>query len=143
VVSPTLQAHLLTQLDRDEGYRRHPYRDTAGILTVGFGRNLEAVGISRGEALLLLANDLEAAAAAVGERWPWAAGLDEPRLGVLINMAVNLGPWGLAEFRRMLAACRAGEYDTAAAEMLDSRWAGQVGDRAQRLAQQMRSGQWA
>ncbi len=42
---------LRQMLIRHEGLRRKPYRDTVGKLTIGAGRNLDDVGITREEAL--------------------------------------------------------------------------------------------
>ena len=56
--------------------------------------------------------------------------------------AFNLGPAGLLKFGRTLSAVEQGDYETAAVEMLDSRWAGQVGQRATRLSEMMLTGEW-
>ena len=131
---------MVDELERDEGLRLKPYRDSLGVLTIGVGRNLDAVGISRGEAYFLLHNDVERAVADVDKWLPWWTGLDEPRQRVLVNMAFNLGIKRLLGFQRFLAAAQAGRYEDAATEMLASAWAGQVGPRAQRLAAMMRGG---
>ena len=55
-------------------------------------------------------------------------------------MTFNLGSTRLSLFKKMHAAAAAGNYHVAAAEMLDSKWAGQVKGRADRLAEMMRSG---
>lgn len=133
---------LQEQLVRDEGLRLKPYRDTVGKLTIGVGRNLEDVGISHEEAMLLLDHDIARAEADVNVHLPWSRQLGEPRRAVLVNMAFNLGIGGLLRFQRALAAMQQGNYDLAAREMLDSRWAEQVGARATRLARQMREGEW-
>ena len=129
------------QLKVDEGLRLQPYRCTAGALTIGYGRNLDAVGITQEEADIMLRADVEiaekGAQALVGTAWD---NLSTARQAVLINMTFNLGRTRLAAFKNFLAALRASDYQTAADEMLDSRWATQVGDRAQRLARQMRHG---
>ena len=129
------------QLKVDEGLRLQPYRCTAGALTIGYGRNLDAVGITQEEADIMLRADVEiaekGAQALVGDVW---TALSPTRRAVLINMTFNLGRTRLAAFKNFLAALRAADYQTAADEMLDSRWATQVGDRAQRLARQMRHG---
>lgn len=129
------------QLKVDEGLRLQPYRCTAGALTIGYGRNLDAVGITQEEADIMLRADVEiaekGAQALVGDVW---TALSPTRQAVLINMTFNLGRTRLAAFKNFLAALRAADYQTAADEMLDSRWATQVGDRAQRLARQMRNG---
>lgn len=58
----------------------------------------------------------------------------------MIDMCFNLGLPGFLEFERMLAALNAGDYDRAAQEMLDSKWARQVRQRAYVLAEQVRVG---
>lgn len=125
---------LREQLIRHEGIRLRPYRDTLGWLTIGVGRNLESVGISRDEAMLMLDNDILRVQTEVVKALPWTVSLDRPRCDVLLNMAFNLGTAGLLKFAKMLAAVEAGEYATAAKEMLDSKWATQVGARAEELA---------
>lgn len=134
------RAALIEQLKKDEGFRGKPYRCTAGKLTIGFGRNLDDVGISVGEAEFLLYQDVADVEQALNEI-PGYAALDDVRQTVLANMAFNLGLTRLLKFKKMRAALRAGDFNTAATEMLDSLWARQVGTRADRLARQMRTGE--
>ena len=131
---------LVRQIELHEGIRLRPYRCTAGKLTIGVGRNLEDRGITLAEARLLLANDLADVRNGLANALPWVARLDDVRQRVLIDMAFNLGLQGLLEFKRTLEAVRQGRYQQAAGMMLESRWASQVGQRAQRLAQMMRDG---
>lgn len=133
---------LADQLRRDEGIRRYPYQDMVGKTTIGVGRNLTDMGVNADEINLMLTNDINLATMMLENNFPWTAGLDDVRRGVLINMCFNMGIHSLASFRNMLAKVEAGDYAGAAQEMLDSQWATQVGDRAQRLAIQMESGQW-
>lgn len=138
----TTPTNILDQLRRDEGVRLKPYTDSVGKLTIGIGRNLTDVGISEDEANTLLFNDLAKVQAQLSEQLPWIADLDEARQGVLENMCFNLGIHGLMEFRITLHFMQTKEFDRAADAMLSSRWAEQVGSRAQRLAIQMRTGEW-
>jgi lysozyme len=128
-------------LTRHEGYRRHPYTDTVGKLTIGIGRNLEDVGLSRAEADCLLDHDLRLVYKAA-RRYPWFEVLNAPRQAVVVDMIFNLGPkkfMGFIETRRHLTQ---GYYVAASKEMLNSKWASQVGMRARRLAQMMKTGKW-
>jgi len=127
---------------RHEGLRLKPYKDTVGKLTIGYGRNLEDVGITLEEAELMLEHDLDRALKDAREVIAGFDELDEVRQAVLVDMAFNLGRAGLAGFRNMRAALALGDFERAASEMLDSLWARQVGRRAQELADMMRSGQW-
>jgi lysozyme len=130
------------QLIRDEALRLKPYKDSVGKLTIGVGRNLDDVGISRDEAMTLLANDIQNARNRIEQEIPWACNLDEVRLAALVNMVFNLGVGGVMQFRKFLAALNVGDYKTASSEMLQSEWAHQVGPRAQRLALQIETGFW-
>ena len=131
---------LVRQLRLHEGERLRPYRCTAGKLTIGVGRNLEDRGITSQESAMLLANDIRAVEAGLVRALPWVSRLDDVRQRVLIDMAFNLGLQGLLEFKRTLKAVQEGQYQQAAGMMLESRWASQVGQRAERLARMMLTG---
>ncbi|WP_208855193.1 glycoside hydrolase family protein [Marinobacter algicola] len=130
---------LRTQLERHEGLRLKPYLDTVGKLTVGYGRNLEDVGISRDEADFMLDNDIDQVERQLNTVDEYQ-GLDPIRQAVLANMAFNLGFRGLMGFKNMWAAIANQDWQSAAREMLSSKWAKQVGDRAVELAFIMRTG---
>lgn len=123
-----------------EGFRNHPYKCTAGKLTIGFGRNLDAVGISLEEAEYLLQNDIKAAECAAKTVFKDFNSLDAVRQDVLVNMAFNLGQSRLSKFKNFLSALGARDYTSAAHEMMDSLWARQVKGRAQELARIMETG---
>lgn len=134
------RAAMTRQLRLHEGERLKPYRCTAGKLTIGVGRNLEDRGITREEAAYLLANDIAAEERELLRALPWVAKLDEVRARVLLDMSFNLGLVGLLGFKNTLETIERGDYQRAAAMMLDSRWARQVGQRAERLSRMMATG---
>jgi lysozyme len=131
---------LVQDLKRDEGLRLKAYRCSAGKLTIGYGHNLDDVGISEEEAEILLRNDVAKVVAALDAKLPWWRNLTEVRQRVLANMVFNLGMTGLLGFRRTLKLIETGAYMEAAQAMLASKWAKQVGKRAERLALAMRDG---
>ena len=133
---------ILEQLRRDEGTRLKIYQDSVGKWTIGTGRNLSDVGISQDEADYLLKNDIEKATEQLAQNIPWTSQLDDARHGVLVNMTFNMGIHGLMGFKNTLAMIQAGNYSSAAENMLQSKWALQVGARAARLALQLETGQW-
>lgn len=132
---------LAEQLKKHEGLRLNPYTDTVGKLTLGIGRNLEDKGITEQEALFMLNNDVDYFYSKLCQRINWMKTLGDARQNVLVNMAFNLGIAGLMSFKKMLLACEHGNFKIAATEMLNSKWAEQVGYRANELAEQMRTGQ--
>lgn len=149
---------LIEQLKRHEGFRNHSYRCTAGKKTIGYGYNLTAnplklssleiyhaqlVGMGEHEAERLLKLMIAKITDQLEEALPVINKLDTVRQDVLINMAYNLGLVGLLKFKKMLLALEKKDYRTASIEMLNSKWARDVGDRAPELATQMMTGVYA
>ena len=132
---------MVQQLELHEELRLKPYYDTVDKLTSGIGRNVEDTGISKAEASCMLEDDLIRIIAELDEQMPWWRELTENRRRILVDMAFNLGTFGLSQFRDMLAATKVGDFDGASKEMLDSKWAKQVGSRAERLAKAMKTDQ--
>jgi lysozyme len=131
---------LKTQLVRHEGMVLKVYRDSIGIPTIGVGRNLQDVGVTEAEALMLLDHDILGVLDDLDRECQWWRQLSETRQLVLADMCFNLGIVRLKGFRNALQAAQDGRYEDAAREMLDSRWAKQVGPRAVNLAQMMKEG---
>lgn len=135
-----IDAFLIDQIKRHEGFRSKVYHCTAGKLTIGIGRNLDDVGISEDEAEYLALNDLKKAAAQLNKSFPWYYSLTTRRKQAMINLVFNLGITRLSGFKKFLAAMSSGDYKTASAELLDSQYAKQVGKRANELAAQIEAG---
>lgn len=127
-------------LKREEGFSAHAYLCSENRLTIGYGRNVDelgGIGISPDEADLLLRNDIDRTIQEC-EQWDWFRDLQPSQQSVLIQLCFQLGYPRLTKFKRMLAALAEQDYETAADELLDSRFAEQVPRRANRLAEQMR-----
>lgn len=131
---------LKARLMIEERYERYPYKDTRGILTVGYGRNLESVGLSEKEASFLLDNDIRSVERSL-LNMPVFLQLDSMRKSILLDMAFNLGAKGLFGFKKMFEALAKKDYEQAAREMQNSTWSKQVGGRADKLIDMMRAGQ--
>ena len=132
---------LISQLKVHEGVRDKVYLDTEGIETIGVGRNLKDKGLSEDEIDYLLQNDISEFKSGVQDTWSWWDNLDDVRQRVVVDMAFNMGLGGLSKFKKTLGHIESGEYEEAAAEMLNSRWAEQVGRRANTLSEMMRTGE--
>lgn len=151
--------NLIEQLKRHEGFEQDYYQCTANKKTIGYGRNVDANPFStkelaylgrdcfntepmtEEEAEFLLVNDVNEVTALIKDHLPWAD-LCPARQAVCVNMAFNLGVSGFFKFKNMVRALHGCYYEKAAVEMLDSRWARQVSNRANELALQMSTGAW-
>lgn len=145
----------MAQLKLDEGLRLKAYPDplTHGApWTIGYGHTGRDVapGVvwsqQHAEDVLLL--DVKSHELLLDSGIPWWRQLDEARQDVLSNMVFNMG-WdnprtpaheGLSGFAHTLALIDRCDYKGAAAGMLASAWARQVGPRAVRLAKLMEEG---
>jgi lysozyme len=163
-----LKHSLEDQLILHEGLRLEVYKCPAGYWTVGVGRNLEGKplrkeeqeyifkrsglapdevievlkerGITKDEALFLLREDIADAEKDL-QHFDWFPRLDPVRRKVVLDMRYNLGPTRFRGFKKMIAALARGDYKQAAAEMVDSRWYHEVGNRSKRLVRMMESGE--
>jgi lysozyme len=139
VSSDTLAA-LMADLRRDEGLRLKPYVDTTGHISIGYGRNLTDIGITRAEAEAMLREDTLRHVMELEALLPWVKSLDPVRQRAMGNLAFNLGLPTLRKFPKFLGHMERKEYAAAAVALLQSRYAQQVGARADRLAVMIRDG---
>ena len=132
---------LAAQLRLHEGVEHKPYKCTAGYLTIGVGRNIEERGLSDDEIDYILNNDVNIATDELVDTFDWYADLDDVRQRVVVDMVFNLGMPRFKQFQNMIAAIEESDWSEAAAQMMDSRWAKQVGARAERLRDMMETGE--
>lgn len=139
-----------TLTKQNEGCNLVAYRDSLGYWTIGYGHKLNVAEDWAGttwtqnQADVAFATDYERAtngAAADAGIVCWNK-LNEPRQAVLADMAFELGEAGLGQFYHFLSALLVEDYAGASAAMLQSLYATQVPDRAQRNAQIIESGEW-
>jgi len=128
---------LKDQLILHEGLELKSYQCSAGFITLGVGRNVEELGITEDEARYLLDNDILRVCQELDNNLPWWRDLSEVRQRIFVDMVFNLGISRFLNFKNMIAAAESEDWDEAAAQMLDSKWADQVGQRAHRLAKSM------
>ena len=131
----SLREKVIEDLTRSDGLRLKPYRDSAGKLTIGVGRNLDDNGISEAEARLLLARDVDDAWRDLDDNCPWWGRMPEPARAALLNQCFDLGWSRLSKLKSMLAALKRGDYHAAADEVEDGKWFREVGDRARRVVE--------
>ncbi len=131
---------LKLQLINHEGLSLKPYQCPANKLSIGIGRNLEDRGITQDEAIYLLNNDINLSNDELTRTFPFYKDLSDTRQNVLINMHVNLGLPTLLKFKKFIKNLEDKNYLFASDEMLDSRWAKQVGNRAIELSNLMKGG---
>ena len=157
------RSHFLDKLVEHEGLVLTVYKDTLGIDTIGIGRNLKDRGISKEEldyldipsmeviyergiteadARYLALNDIAIVENELCRVHTCVENLDSVRQLILMDMAFNMGVPRLCKFKLMWNAIHEQNWEASSREMLDSRWARQVGRRAKILSEAMKSGEF-
>jgi len=131
---------IVEMLMKHEGCSLKPYCDTERVLTIGFGRNLIDTGISEEEAILMLHNDIGIHSRELESNYFWFKELNVNRQNALIDMHFNLGQYKFSKFVKMLKAIEERDFDLAAKEMIESKWAKQVKGRAIELSDIVKNG---
>jgi lysozyme len=136
---------LREQLKIDEGVKYEIYEDHLGYATFGIGHLITdkdpeygwPVGtkISEDRVNEVFNSDVEKFINEAKKIFPDLDNKPESIQLVLVNMCFNLGAPRLSKFKKFIAAINNEEWIEAAVEMMDSRWAQQVGPRAMRLKQ--------
>ena len=141
----TFMGQLIETLKRHEGVKAFAYQCTADKTTIGVGRCVDedgGIGLSDDEIEYLLLNDIERCDAELENAYDWYRSLNKPRRDAMINLCFNLGLTRLRGFVKALEAMSRGQYDVAADEFMDSRWADQVGARAVEVSELIRTGDY-
>ena len=115
------------------------YKCPAGKWSIGAGRNLQDRGITEDEARYLLNNDIRISIDELTNTFRWFTRLDETRQAAMVELHFNLGLSNLKTFKKTLSLIaeavegRVAWHDVGR-ELLNSKWADQVGRRSQVIA---------
>ena len=107
-----------------------PYECSQGYTSIGVGRNLETNGITKEEAIYLLDNDIENVIAKLDKYWPVYKTFPEEAQAICMDLVFNMGINSWLAFRKTRAYMELGEWEEAGKELLNSKYAQQVGRRA-------------
>jgi lysozyme len=136
---------LLQSVKKHEGYRNKVYLDTLGKRTVGVGHlcveDFWEDGKEYSEEMLMniLKDDLKNAIEGSERLLKDCLVLDSLAREIIIEMVFQLGETGVSKFKNMIKALKVPDYQTAAIEMLDSKWAKQTPNRAKAMSSEMAS----
>jgi lysozyme len=140
---------LRAQLTEEEGEVSVVYKDSLGNLTGGVGHKLlpeDLATYGLGDTIPQMQidtwfdNDIAGVQIELAVRIPWVFNLDEVRLRVFYDLCFNMGIGTLLEFKNMLMHAQAGDWGSAANDLINSSWDEQVGTRAAKLEGMIRTG---
>ena len=138
---------LREQLKIDEGVKYEIYKDHLGYPTFGIGHLItendpehgepDGTEISEERVNEVFETDVAKFVSESKILFPDLDDLPDVAQQVIVNMAFNMGRPRLSKFKNFIAGVNDRDWTRAAEEMMDSRWATQVGDRAIRLRNQI------
>ena len=138
---------LREELTLDEGCVNNIYLDHLGYATFGIGHLvLETepeheqevdTPVSEDRIKECFEKDIQNVIDDLDRNMDWWKDLPEDLQRVMANMCFNLGITRLLKFKNFLSAMENKDWEKAAVEMIDSRWATQVGARATRLKERV------
>ena len=139
---------LREQLKIDEGCVYEIYNDHLGYPTFGIGHLVResdpehgsplGTAVSEGRVIEAFDADIEIVLSDCNTLYPDFDDLPEEAQQIIANMMFNLGRPRLSKFVGMKRGVDTKDWNSAADEMVDSRWYRQVGARAERLVNRMR-----
>ena len=140
---------LREELEIDEGCKHTIYKDHLGYLTFGIGHLIVKHGPEYGKeigtyvpeyrVIKAFKQDIKTVLSDCNRLYEDFEDLPEEAQRVIANMMFNMGYTRLSKFKGMKRGVDARDWNTAADEMVDSRWYNQVTNRANRLVKRMRS----
>jgi lysozyme len=122
-----------------EGMVLKSYTCPTGYTSVGVGRNLETNGITEEEAMYLLNNDISSVIQKLDKHWIAWRKFPIAAQYVCIDVVFNMGINTWMSFRKTRAYMELGDWEKAGDELLDSKYANDVGRRALFNSEQLRS----
>ena len=136
------------ELEYDEGCKYEIYNDHLGYPTFGIGHLVidsdpeygEGVGtpVSEDRVISAFEKDVMGVVSDCERLYSDFERLPEDAQRIIANMMFNMGYTRLSKFKRMKRGVDVRDWNTAADEMVDSRWYKQVTNRAERLVKRMR-----
>ena len=140
---------LREQLKIDEGVKYEVYDDHLGYKTFGIGHLVKTtdeeygapVGtpVSEKRVNSVFDKDVETYIDESKKVFGNLEDMPQEAQQVIVNMCFNMGAPRLSQFKKFIKAIHDEDWKTASVEMLDSRWASQVGVRANRLSDRIKA----
>jgi lysozyme len=145
---------LVSSLEDHEGRRRKVYRCTSGKKSIGVGHNIDAKGlpqeiedfleengyITEGMIEELLDADIKDAMNDAHKLYPEMDSFSDNRQVALIDFVFNVGYGTARTFINTNRAINQGQWEKAAEMLLESKYARQVGRRANDISDMLREG---
>ena len=134
----TISLELLNSIRKHEGFRSKVYNCTENYPTIGYGFAIKDLVLDEDICNIILQRKLESLIRSIEFKFKWYADLPNAVKDVVIEMCYQLGVNGVSKFKKTIEHLKCEEWELAADEMLDSKWAKQTPNRAKALSDRVR-----
>tara|TARA_B110001452_G_scaffold169304_1_gene141550 strand:+ start:111 stop:530 length:420 start_codon:yes stop_codon:yes gene_type:complete len=132
--------HTKEAVKKEEGFRLETYKCTEGHLTGGYGHKMlegEVPPTDHAGWLKIFERDFARAMTGADDLLMLCPNIHETARHIVVEMVYQMGSYGVSRFKKFLQALQDSDYKEASVQMLDSRWAKQTPNRANRMSERM------
>ena len=129
---------LLSSIRKHEGFRSKVYKCSESFDTIGYGFAIKDLVLDEDICNIILQRKLESLIRSIEFKFSWYADLPNSVKDVVIECCYQLGLSGFGKFKKSIEHLKNEEWELAADEMLDSKWAKQTPNRAKALSDRVR-----
>lgn len=132
--------HTKEAVKKEEGFRLETYKCTEGHLTGGYGHKMlegETPPTDHAGWLKIFERDFARAMTGADDLLMLCPNIHETARHIVVEMVYQMGAYGVSRFKKFLQALQDSDYKEASVQMLDSRWAKQTPNRANRMSERM------
>ena len=129
-----MTSDLLEAVKLSEGFRDKVYKCTEGYDTIGYGFAIKDLVMDEDIAEMILRRKLDSLIDRADKKFPFLKTLPLEAKDVIYEMCYQMGVSGVSKFKKTLLYLENHEFKMASKEMLDSRWARQTPNRANKLS---------
>ena len=129
-----MTSELLEAVKLSEGFRDKVYKCTEGFDTIGYGFAIKDLVMDEDIAEMILRRKLDSLIDRANKRFSFLKDMPVAVQDVIYEMCYQMGISGVSKFKKTLLYLENREFKMASKEMLDSRWARQTPNRANKLS---------
>tara|TARA_B100001778_G_C18527849_1_gene602099 strand:- start:637 stop:1056 length:420 start_codon:yes stop_codon:yes gene_type:complete len=113
----------IESIAQHEGFSSTVYKCTAGYDTIGYGKRVKYLQVTKEQSKEWLKEDVENIKYILANKYEWYTSAPDQVKAVVLEMVYQLGLHSFSKFKKTIKLLENKDYRGASTEMLDSKWA--------------------